>query len=424
MIRERPSRIALLASLAICGVPAGAGTPTYKDDIAPLLDRACLGCHRPGGLGRVELDTYEKAKRYAPEIRTNVGTRSMPPWRAVPGHGQFRNQRVLTVAEIELIVNWTDSGTPEGSPASPRTGAQAPRTDRAKWILGAPDYAVRSSLPFKVPATGDAECRCFSHSGAAIAGRAVRAVDVRPGNAQVVAYVRVFADPTGNSAKLDKADPAPGYDCFADAMGTLDRVSLGEWSAGIDPDSLPAGVGRLVPPGSDIVVEIRYNRLGYQTSDQSEIGFYLQQEPVRQFVHTKAIVNRGFQIPAGAWDFQVRAEWVTTSAIRIISVSPHLNLLGMEARVTATPPGDAARSLVWVRDWNRHWQMAYVLEEPLLLPSGAIIAVSALYNNSSDNEQQFASPPRPVKWGWGDHDERLIVFVEYVDATEPTANRF
>lgn len=40
----------------------------------------------------------------------------MPPWEAVKGFGEFRDDRGLTQEELETISNWVEGGAPEGEP--------------------------------------------------------------------------------------------------------------------------------------------------------------------------------------------------------------------------------------------------------------------------------------------------------------------
>jgi hypothetical protein len=39
----------------------------------------------------------------------------MPPWGAVKGFGDFRDDQALTQAELELVTDWVDSDTPKGN---------------------------------------------------------------------------------------------------------------------------------------------------------------------------------------------------------------------------------------------------------------------------------------------------------------------
>ena len=60
--------------------------------------------------------TYEQARPWAKAIRDEVLNRRMPPWDAVKGVGQFRDDPSLTQPEMDLLVSWVEGGAPEGNP--------------------------------------------------------------------------------------------------------------------------------------------------------------------------------------------------------------------------------------------------------------------------------------------------------------------
>jgi hypothetical protein len=60
------------------------------------------------------LITYEQARPWAKAIRDEVLNRRMPPWGAVKGFGEFRNDPSLTQEEITRIAQWVEGGAPEG----------------------------------------------------------------------------------------------------------------------------------------------------------------------------------------------------------------------------------------------------------------------------------------------------------------------
>jgi hypothetical protein len=62
------------------------------------------------------LITYEQARPWAKAIRDEVLSRRMPPWGAVKGFGEFRNDLSLTQEEITRIAQWVEGGAPEGDP--------------------------------------------------------------------------------------------------------------------------------------------------------------------------------------------------------------------------------------------------------------------------------------------------------------------
>src|SRR5207248_10300433 len=54
--------------------------PTFTRDIAPILQRSCVSCHNPGGIGPMPLVTYEQVRPWARAIKTKTSRREMPPW--------------------------------------------------------------------------------------------------------------------------------------------------------------------------------------------------------------------------------------------------------------------------------------------------------------------------------------------------------
>ena len=82
-MRRRPARLALTAAgFALAAGAAGAQTAdvTFSRDVAPILQRSCEGCHRPGEMGPMSLTSYEEVRPWARAIRGKVVERSMPPW--------------------------------------------------------------------------------------------------------------------------------------------------------------------------------------------------------------------------------------------------------------------------------------------------------------------------------------------------------
>src|SRR5437762_2582098 len=53
---------------------------TFSKDVAPILQRACQNCHRPGSIAPMSLLTYVDARPWARSIKEKVSRREMPPW--------------------------------------------------------------------------------------------------------------------------------------------------------------------------------------------------------------------------------------------------------------------------------------------------------------------------------------------------------
>jgi mono/diheme cytochrome c family protein len=88
---------------------------TWNREISRIFYARCASCHRPGGEA-FPLLTYEQANAWTAAIKDSVLSRRMPPWGAVKGFGEFKNDGALTQEEITLIALWVTGGAPEGNP--------------------------------------------------------------------------------------------------------------------------------------------------------------------------------------------------------------------------------------------------------------------------------------------------------------------
>src|ERR1700744_2428482 len=88
--------------------------PTFTKDVAPILQKNCQTCHRPGEGGPFPLLTYDQVKPMAPSIKRGVSQKVMPPWFADPKYGHFVNDRSLSQKDIATLVQWVNGGALEG----------------------------------------------------------------------------------------------------------------------------------------------------------------------------------------------------------------------------------------------------------------------------------------------------------------------
>jgi hypothetical protein len=61
--------------------------------------------------------TYQEARPWAKAIKEEVLERRMPPFSAIKGFGELRNDRAITQEELHLIADWVEGGSPEGEPS-------------------------------------------------------------------------------------------------------------------------------------------------------------------------------------------------------------------------------------------------------------------------------------------------------------------
>src|SRR5437763_17115932 len=83
---------------------------TFNKEIVRILAKRCMGCHHAKSIAAMPLTTYTEARPWAKAIKEEVLERRMPPWRAVPGYGEFANDLRLSSRDLDLIVAWVDGG--------------------------------------------------------------------------------------------------------------------------------------------------------------------------------------------------------------------------------------------------------------------------------------------------------------------------
>ena len=90
---------------------------TYSADVASIIQENCTVCHRAGGIGPMELVTYENVRMYAPLIKNKVANRLMPPYYYDTDVGiqDLKEDWRLSDEDINTIVAWVDQGAPLGN---------------------------------------------------------------------------------------------------------------------------------------------------------------------------------------------------------------------------------------------------------------------------------------------------------------------
>lgn len=394
-------RLLLMSVIAASSVAAGGLTtaagaaakppaPTFAKDVAPVLYKHCVECHRPGEFAPMPLVSYEDARPWARSMRERVVAREMPPWSADPRHGRFRNDPRLSDQEIETISKWVDGGAPKGDlkdlPAVPKFAEG--------WTIGEPDAVYTMQEEYKVPAEGTVPYLYFSIPTNLTEDKWVQAYEVRPGNRSVVHHVIASAQPAGGRAADER---------------TTGRVGLG----GITPNKpgvvLPTGVARRLRKGSEIIFQMHYTTNGAAATDRTSIGLIFAKEPPAKMTRGNNILNAGFTIPAGAANHEVRASRVFNEDTTLVDMTPHMHMRGKDMTYTAHYADGRSEILLSVPKWDFNWQITYHLEQPKLLPKGTRLEVVAHFDNSRGNLFN-PDPGRDVRWGDQTWEEMMMGF--------------
>jgi len=399
--------------------PAGEPDVTYTRDIAPILIANCVECHRPGEVAPFSLLTYQDAAKRATFLGEVTRSRLMPPWKAEIGHGRFLGERVLSDAQIELIENWAKAGTPEGDPAD-----LPPQPQFASgWRLGTPDLERTVEAPITVPAGGEDIFQHYVISLDLPEDKTVVGYEFRPGNPAVVHHAILFLDDSGRGREKDAETPEPGYKTFG-SIGIPTSGLIGVWTPGMTPRFYPQGAGLPIRKKTEIVLQLHLHPSGKEESDQSSIALYFADKPTERLMSRSPFVVGSIMIdiPAGEPDYQLTSSITLPADVTLISLLPHMHLIGKEMKLTATFPDGKQQSLIWIKDWNFYWQDNYVYHEPLRLPKGTKLDVACSYDNSSGNPLNPSHPPKRVFFGNDSTDEMCFgIFQLIVD--DPSEDR-
>lgn len=388
--------------------PTEAHTVTFAEHIAPILYAKCTPCHRPGDIGPFPLETYNDAKRWAKEIQYYTGRRLMPPWKAAPGYGEFKNATALTEEEIQLIARWVESGAPAGD----LTKAPRPPKFKADWFFGEPDLVVEAP-EYELDGTGGDEYRYFVIPVELPENKVIVAIDIQPGNREVVHHANMFVDVLGQARKRDEEDPKPGYANFG-GTGFIPLMMLGGWVPGQRPIKLDEPFAVVLPRKFDLVMQVHYFKRGKREKDRTRVGLYLADyKPEHKPVQLLVLGNRNIRIPPGESNYRIRAQWKTPSdrPIYAVAILAHMHLIARGCEVKARTPDGRVIPLLRIEDYDFNWQQTYYYKEPVELPPGTVIEAEGWYDNSSSNPNNPSNPPREVRYGEGTYDEMFYIFI-------------
>lgn len=389
---------------------------TFSKDVAPILNRHCVACHRPGDVAPFALQTYQQAKTWSAQIKDYTGRKLMPPWKAVAGYGDFQDAHHMSDAEIQTIAAWVDAGAPEGNtrdlPARPKL------LPPDEWALGKPDMVVMASRPYHLAAEGPDVYRNFVLPVEFKEDTYLSGIEFKPDNRAVVHHISANLDPTGKSAEMDGKETEPGYSVPSGVgIGVQEWSVLDGWAPGNTSSLLPAGTALRIPAGSRLVLQVHYHRDGKPEVDQTKLGLHFARGRVEKSRKMLGVDNRTFVLKPGADGQKLAGTFNVFADCHAWMIIPHMHLLGREMKVTATLPDGTRKPMVWVNDWDFNWQESYRYKEPLTLPKGTKVEMEATFDNSERNPRQPTHPPKEVRYGVQTTDEMCIcLFFVTMDA--------
>jgi len=380
---------------------------TYAADVATIIQNNCQVCHRAGGIGPMELVTYEDVQRYAPLIKIKVANREMPPYYYDNDIGiqELQQDWRLSQEDINTVVAWVDQGSPMGDPNDMPPPANLRATD--EWSLAAefgPPDLLAPSLPIDIPAAG---LDVWHRPIVEIQGlpeneeRCIKALQVKPrGDAVTVVH---HANSTFQLLQDDGSFRGTGARATEYAMGKLGEIipdgvcrripagSYVRWDIHMYPGGLGMTAANTMIEGNVVELGIWLHPADYEYDYRQDLVSYNFMEGQRELLlpPNTGFMTQGFR----SWDHPVRID----------SFQPHGHLRMRSASLEVFYPQTGRTEIIgMISNWSATWHQSHIFEDQVapLIPTGAVVIMKQWFDNTS------ANPNNPDPDQWVDYGQR------------------
>ena len=323
------------------------------------------------------------------------------------------------------------------------------------------DVGLEDAYSPKAPTTGTDDYRCFLLDPQVKNDAFVTGIDVAPGRPELVHHVILFRVPpasVGAAEAQDEAEDGQGWTCFGgsglDGAGaSLDNAPwIGAWAPGGGEQVMARDVGIPLTAGSRIVMQVHYNLLAGNGSDQSTAKLRLAsgsknlapletlllpgpvelpcrpgvKQPLCDRDAALADVQKRFGVMTGQTaDFlnlfcKGTGPGPIQSCTRpvnepgtIRAVAGHMHLLGKKIKIELNPGRPDARTVLDIPVWNFDDQGSAPVDRPVQIKPGDELRVTCEHGQDlRDVLPAFeGQPERYVLWGEGTTDEMCLGIV-------------
>ena len=288
--------ILLLLVVPVIEAAGAAATPTFTQDVAPILFKNCLRCHRAGDIASMApFLTYDAVRPWAKAIKERVLTREMPPWPADPKQSvKFRNDPRLDQRDIDTLAAWVNAGAPEGKDAEL---APVPQFTEG-WLHPQglkPDLVISLPGEFQAPAKGEIPYLKYLAKVPLLEDKWIAAIQARAGNPALVHHMALTEIALGNGMTPDDLGPmaslARQLGLPSVLTGARPAVTvpsnpavfdmLGVYTPGTTFEMYGPDSAKLLKGGKNLYIDfnIHYQATGQPEKDRSMIGFWFTPAP-------------------------------------------------------------------------------------------------------------------------------------------------
>ncbi len=416
----------------------------FTEHVAPVLYNNCTICHRPGGSAHFSLVTYQQAKNYSAALAYVVRERIMPPWPADPHYTEFVGQRIMSEHDIQILEKWVEDGLQEG----PRDKLPVLPDYPKGSMIGTPDMRI-ALQPYTLSANSSDKFLLVKVPYELPEDRYAALIEFWAGNNNVVHHVN------GDMVKYDfdkKKDVFAGeriIDMVKDSTIKQAFEKLGlpnddgsypvlqksvvNYLPGVFGQKYPQGIGGYLLPrkGAFLLNDLHYGFTKNEVTDSSYINIFFTKTPPNRPVQEFQLGTLGVAPVEPDLVIQpnttkkVVSRYTIPQDISILTVNPHMHLLGKTFKAYALKPdGDTIR-LISIPRWDFNWQYFYTFKKMVKVPKGSTIVAEGDYDNTRKNINNPFSPPQLVRDRDGSMratDEMFQFIVTYLPYKEGDEN--
>ena len=363
---------------------------SFTKDIAPILQRSCQGCHRPGAGAPMSLLTYEEVRPWVRAIKTKTGLRgkpgTMPPWYMEKNIGiqKYKNDPSLSEEEITKIATWVDSGAPMGNPADMPPPLKF--VDAADWQVGQPDLIV-STPPVEMKATSP---DWWGPIGETPTGST---------EDRYVASVE-YKEVSDFQAKADRRSIGGrfifhhlGVRAVGEGESVDDAQGFPTHEVGRNADIFEPDAGRLLKAGSKLVFSSAHlHANGGDVKAHVDIGFKFHPKgyrPAKTKVRRAGLFGNSMNLDIKPMEANQRFEAYTTlqDNAKVIAFEPHMHAAGVRMCLDAIGGAGMSVETLSCVGYDHSWVRIYTFANDAapLLPKGTILRITGTFDNTPAN---------------------------------------
>lgn len=414
-LKAKLSIVLLLFLQACSNKDSLPGKVTFTEHIAPILYEQCTYCHREGGTAHFELKTYKQAKVYARAIAYLTKEKIMPPWPADPNYSRFINERILTEKQIKLFKKWIDDGLLEGEQSKLPPLPKYPEGS----MIGNPNLRLPVK-PLLLPEQSSDRFELVKVPFELPKETYVTCIEFMPGRNNVVHHVNGDLVLYDFNKKKTVFTGELSADMVEDTTIKLAYEKLGlpnddgsypflqkstvNYLPGVTAQVYPPGIGGYLLPrkGAFLLNDIHYGFTKKATWDSSYINLFFATNPTTRPLQEFQLGTLGVSpvepnmVMMPGVEKKVWSKYRVPSDISVLTINPHMHLLGKQFKAYALQPNGDTIRLISIPRWDFNWQYFYTFKKMVKIPSGSVIVAEGIYDNTRKNINNPFNPPQII----------------------------